>query len=294
MQTIEKESELLNVVDNLIIGNISQLKNSKIVFYGKNNILFCEDSIILSDSLIEFGADNSIIFLRKSSHDYKLSIRIFNNSAVYIDSDNYFNEPLNAIVSEGSNLVVGKDCMFSTGISIMTADHHLIYDIDSLERLNSSKSIYIGDHVWIGQNSTILKGTKIDSGSIIGALSLVPGITIENNSIYAGNPAKMIKNNIFWNGACVHKWKEEETKKSEKYDKFIEKKEELNIDDFIYNYDDSISLDYDDIDKYLKGYNIYEKYDFLLDLAKDMAKNKFVHQLKDKNKEKQKIYPNIH
>lgn len=50
----------------------------------------------------------------------------------------------------------------------------------------------IGNDVWIGQNATILPGTHIDDGVIIGANSVVGG-HIEPYSIVAGNPAKLIR-----------------------------------------------------------------------------------------------------
>jgi acetyltransferase-like isoleucine patch superfamily enzyme len=57
----------------------------------------------------------------------------------------------------------------------------------------SSSPIEIGDDVWIGANAIILKGTKIGSGSIIAAGSVVPGGDFPAMSIIAGNPARLVK-----------------------------------------------------------------------------------------------------
>jgi len=46
---------------------------------------------------------------------------------------------------------------------------HLIYDVESHKHVSSSKSTFTGDHVWVGINATIWKGTQIGSGAIIGA-----------------------------------------------------------------------------------------------------------------------------
>ncbi|MBQ1175732.1 MAG: hypothetical protein IIX56_04955 [Treponema sp.] len=64
--------------------------------------------------------------------------------------------------------------------------------------INENKPIEIGNHVWIGAKSTILKGTKIADGSVIGAGSLCAGLLSDEKSIYAGQPAKLIKKNINW------------------------------------------------------------------------------------------------
>jgi acetyltransferase-like isoleucine patch superfamily enzyme len=50
----------------------------------------------------------------------------------------------------------------------------------------------IGNDVWIGANSIILKGTKIGDGAIIGAGSVVTR-NIPPYAIAVGNPAKVIK-----------------------------------------------------------------------------------------------------
>ena len=76
-----------------------------------------------------------------------------------------------------------------------------------------SKSIVIGDHVWIGQNSLILKGTYVGSGAIIGANSVVSGKKIGSNSIWAGNPVKELRKGIYWLRTSSKNWGMEETLK---------------------------------------------------------------------------------
>jgi len=54
------------------------------------------------------------------------------------------------------------------------------------------KTTYIGHDVWIGQNVLIKQGVKIGNGSIVGMGSVVTK-DIAPYSIYAGNPAKLIR-----------------------------------------------------------------------------------------------------
>lgn len=56
-----------------------------------------------------------------------------------------------------------------------------------------SKSILIEDDVWIGFNSTVLKGVKINQGAIVAACSVVTQ-DVPPYTIVAGNPAKVVKN----------------------------------------------------------------------------------------------------
>ena len=54
-----------------------------------------------------------------------------------------------------------------------------------------SKPVSIGDHVFVGANTIILKGVNIGEKAIIGAGSVVTR-DIPAGEIWAGNPAKKI------------------------------------------------------------------------------------------------------
>jgi acetyltransferase-like isoleucine patch superfamily enzyme len=87
--------------------------------------------------------------------------------------------------------------MISTNVTIRTGDSHSIYDKTTNEFLNNNSSVIIEDHVWIGDDVTILKGVKISSGSIVGTKSLVTK-DVPTNSVTVGIPSKVVKNNIIW------------------------------------------------------------------------------------------------
>ena len=87
--------------------------------------------------------------------------------------------------------------MFSYGIEIHTTDYHSIIDKYG-NRINPSESVIIGDHVWIGIRTIILKGSEIASNSIIGAGSIVNNKISEENVVIAGNPADVRKKYVNW------------------------------------------------------------------------------------------------
>lgn len=88
--------------------------------------------------------------------------------------------------------------MLSSNIQIRNGDSHTILDLNSQQRINNGKNISIGDHVWLGEGVKILKGAQIKSNSIIGTGSILSNLVVEKNCIYAGIPAKKIKENITW------------------------------------------------------------------------------------------------
>lgn len=97
---------------------------------------------------------------------------------------------------ENTSILIDEDCMFSHNVIIRTSDGHYIFD-EQNNRINPSKSIKIGKHVWISMNCTILKGVTIGDGAIIGIGSIVTH-DIDSCCIAVGIPAKIIKKNIHW------------------------------------------------------------------------------------------------
>lgn len=181
--------------DNIIYGDINRQLNNKIVFQGKNNIVFFAGKS--KNISIECRSNNALVFIGDNVVLNGWGIIIFSNSVCYIGDNTDFGA--SAIwISECKNFIIGNDCMLSWNLFFRNTDQHMIYSIDNKERLNSGESIYIGDHVWGGYETSYLKGCFIASGSIIGNRSVVTKKIYYSNSIYVGSPCKEVKNKIFW------------------------------------------------------------------------------------------------
>lgn len=96
----------------------------------------------------------------------------------------------------GDNTAIGGNC------KILDNDFHPI-DIEERNRLLHdphggdsdlipAKEITIGKNCFIGCNTIILKGTVLGDGCVVGAGAVVSG-TFPENSVIAGNPAKVIR-----------------------------------------------------------------------------------------------------
>lgn len=263
--------QVYEIVDGnrVIFGERVRLNEKNIAFGGgRDNILYLADGLDLGDSVISFNGSGSTVFLSANAHRYDFHASVYNNSALYMGEENYFNgggEPLNIILSEQKHLVMGSYCTISFGVWARNADAHLIYSTETMERLNPTRSIFIGDHVWIGQGAMLLKGTRIGSGSIVGAGAVVSGKRIESNTIWAGNPARRVKDKIFWTSLYVHNWSERET---EYYQRF-------ETDAVTYERD-AESLSFDEIDRQLSACRTADdKLKYLLELSNNQSKNRF-------------------
>lgn len=88
------------------------------------------------------------------------------------------------------SIVIGDACMIAHGVYISDADWHGIYD--RAQPVGETKPVVFEDNVWIGDSAIICKGVTIGKNSIIGAGAVVTK-DVPPNSIFAGNPAKLVK-----------------------------------------------------------------------------------------------------
>ncbi|MFN7237947.1 MAG: acyltransferase, partial [Brevundimonas sp.] len=58
-------------------------------------------------------------------------------------------------------------------------------------------SVEIGDHVWLGLRSMVMKGSRIGDGSVVAAGALVSG-EVEPACIVGGTPARVLRRGVVW------------------------------------------------------------------------------------------------
>lgn len=103
-----------------------------------------------------------------------------------------------------SKITFGNNCVLSWNITILDTDFHPIYD--GLGKfLNPNRPITIGDNVWIGCNSTVLKGVVIDDNVVVASTSTISkNITKPNTIVCSGSSEiKYIKDDIKWEATYI-------------------------------------------------------------------------------------------
>jgi len=104
---------------------------------------------------------------------------------------------LTASVYNNTSCHIGDNCLFANQISMWTADHHSIIDLKTRQQINFPGDIRIGNRVWLGQGTHILKRVSIGDGSIIAARSLV-NRAVPPTELWGGVPAKCIRKAVSW------------------------------------------------------------------------------------------------
>lgn len=99
----------------------------------------------------------------------------------------------NVQITAGDIVEIGKDATIGRDVVIRSYDGHTICE----EGYRKAAPIKIGEHVWIGQGATVLKGVTIGDGAIIAANAVVTK-DVPAHAVVAGVPAKVIKENVSW------------------------------------------------------------------------------------------------
>ena len=164
---------------------------------GNNSLVIEDDARLTSCSFSLFGNNNSII-IHKNARLNDISFWIEDdNNLIEIGCDSSMEGQSQLAACEGTQIVIGVDCMFSHQVNLCTTDSHAIEDFDGI-RINPAKDIRIGNHVWIGQKTLLLKGSSIANYCIIGACSLVNKDLKKPNCVYAGQPAHKVREGVNW------------------------------------------------------------------------------------------------
>lgn len=121
-------------------------------------------------------------------------VKYYRKLGMRIGERTCFFSPRNVLLDETRPwlIEIGNDVQITHGVTILTHG----YDWAVLkgvygEVMGSAGKVQIGNNVFIGMNTTILKGSVIGDNCIVGAGSLVRG-AFPAGSVIAGNPARVI------------------------------------------------------------------------------------------------------
>lgn len=177
------------------------IKGMRLTFYGKGNsvVIGGEKPASLCNCHIAMHGNNNRVVIEGGVGAKDLTIYCADeNCCVHVMESTMISGKTELAVMEGTKIEVGRDCLFSANITLRAGDSHSVIDASTGERINRSKDIVVGEHVWIGNTVIITKGTVIGSYSVVATGAVVTGKRFPENSAIGGNPAKVVKEGVNW------------------------------------------------------------------------------------------------
>ncbi|WDF79151.1 DapH/DapD/GlmU-related protein [Mucilaginibacter sp. KACC 22773] len=133
-----------------------------------------------------WGVKGTVVFEGTAKIGHGARISVSSNSILSL-GDNFILNAESAIVCQ-KGISFGQNCLLSWDILIMDTDLHKIYDLDG-NVSNYPVPVVVGNNVWIGCRSLILKGADIADGCIVAANTTVSKKFHKTNMIVGGTPA---------------------------------------------------------------------------------------------------------
>lgn len=134
--------------------------------------------------------NNSTLNIEGKFYSYTGSkIVVHPNAVLTIGDGSFINVDTKIYCKE--KIIIGKNVFIGEEVIIRDTDEH------SIKSKKNTKPIIIGNHVWIGMRSIILKGVHIGNNVVIGAGAVVTK-DIPDNCVVVGCPARIVHNDVVW------------------------------------------------------------------------------------------------
>lgn len=122
------------------------------------------------------------VFFGRNVSIYKPN-NIFLGDNVYIGDD--------VVIHAYDDVLIGNDCSIAAGVKIISGNHRFSTKTVPIRvQGHTNKPITIEEDCWLGFNVTVLAGSKIGRGSIIGANVVVSGGIEPFSIIKTAQPSK--------------------------------------------------------------------------------------------------------
>lgn len=165
-------------------------KSAKIECLGKAKIGVKGNKNSKQETRVSMEEKSMLIIKENCDIGFGSDIRIFRGATLSLGNV-YLNGFIQIICAE--NISIGNNVAIARDVIIRDTDAHMVLD----GRNKTSKEVIIGDNVWIGTRAIIMKGVHIGNGAIVAAGSVVTK-DVPSNTIVAGVPAKIIRENVSW------------------------------------------------------------------------------------------------
>ncbi|MBQ8197888.1 MAG: Coenzyme F420 hydrogenase/dehydrogenase, beta subunit C-terminal domain [Lachnospiraceae bacterium] len=170
--------------------------NAKIRMYGEKDFVVGVSKLRKSkaETYIRMGRD-AVWFLRHGGHmSYEAVLEVHDNGVL---DTGFFSMNVRGTMIVDKKITLGEDVMMARNVIVYDSDFHQLLNDDG-EQTNAPREVIIGNHVWLGANSTVLKGVKIGNHSVVAANALVSKDVPERALVAGTNSGFVINNSVNW------------------------------------------------------------------------------------------------
>lgn len=173
------------VINGKIKTGMIQLGYAQGYFSGPKG---CAMVFLSENAVLEFNGPCKI--------DFDYCIRISDNGHVKLGENIGFGSDIKIYCED--YISIGNYCRIPFGTCFMDTNYHYSVSLPEMVVYNKKAPIIIEDYCWIGNTSTIMKGTVLPKGSIVASKSFLNKdfrklSNGEENLVIAGSPASIVR-----------------------------------------------------------------------------------------------------
>lgn len=161
----------------------------KLIKFGK--FKFGTISIISPFTEISIGRNAKLYIGNRIKMRSGSRIRVRNGAETYIGENTSLNH--GCIFTAHEKITIGNDVQFGPNVMIYDHDHDFKEKNGLKELKYKTSQVTIGNNVWIGANTIILRGTHIGDNCVIGAGSVIKGDFPNNVTVVQKRENKIIQ-----------------------------------------------------------------------------------------------------
>lgn len=162
----------------ILCGGVLKLMLYKLFHWKQMSIGF--KTIAYPSLNIQLSRNGRLEIGKKVSIRRNCELNVRNNALLHIGQNSFLNS--NCLITAHKKIHIGDNVEFGPNVMIFDHDHKYNNGYEAKEF--ESDEIIIGNNVWIGAGTIILKGSKIGDNSVVGAGSIIKGEYDDEQLIY--------------------------------------------------------------------------------------------------------------
>ena len=185
---------------DIVLTKYKRISGLDIEINGSDNTITLTPETLFKSSKIIIEANNANLTFGTSPEINNLSVfvRLGKNQKLKWGNGSTITGGYIELCETDASVTIGQDCMIGWHVSIVATDFHAVLDKKTKKVLNGPGNVVIGNKCWLGHGVRLLKNANIPDNTIVGAESVVTKKFKDNYTVIAGNPAKVVKNNVCW------------------------------------------------------------------------------------------------
>lgn len=139
-----------------------------------SKVSFAFPSLISPSTEVSVDKGGSLFVGRRISMRNGSRLAVRKNGVLKIGANFYMNT--GCLISAHESITIGDDVEFGPSVLVYDQDHDFRAEGGLRAKKFKTAPVTIGNNVWIGANTVILRGTEIGDDCVIGAGSIIKGI----------------------------------------------------------------------------------------------------------------------